>query len=243
MTIPPDRDVAILPAAFARDVFPDSGLVLIAALSLVGALAVTTALLMDYTGSVDATLLKWIHNNAVLTPAKAPGWFNDGVRDVTALGSYTVLTGAVLSMFGFLVAARRRRLAFFLIISSLMALGLSNSIKIAVARPRPDLFPQLVPTVSASFPSGHAMLSAAIILTLGGVLAFAAKRPSERQMVMLAAFAVAICVGLSRLWLGVHWPSDVLAGWCLGFTWAALTLLIAKRIDLQGQPQVFAPPS
>jgi undecaprenyl-diphosphatase len=233
---------AKLPAAFGSDVFPDSSLVLTAILSVAGGLLITAALLANLTEGIDSTLFRLIHDNGVLTPATAPAWFNDSVRDLTALGSYTVLTGTVAAMIGFLMTARRLRLAALLAVSSLGALALSNSIKFAVARPRPDLFPQLVPTVSASFPSGHAMLSAAIILTIGGVLAFAAKRPSERRMIVGAAFVVSVCVGLSRLWLGVHWPSDVLAGWCFGFTWAALTLLIAKRIDLQGQPEVAMPP-
>jgi undecaprenyl-diphosphatase len=118
----------------------------------------------------------------------------------------------------------------------------SNLVKFSVGRVRPQVVEHMVLTVSASFPSGHALLSAAIILTIGGLVAFQARKPAERRVIAAAAFSLTFLVGLSRIWLGVHWPMDVLAGWMFGTSWAAMTLWFAKRLDRQGQKPVLPPP-
>ncbi|TIO49667.1 MAG: phosphatase PAP2 family protein, partial [Mesorhizobium sp.] len=98
-------------------------------------------------------------------------------------------------------------------------------------RPRPDLVSHLVNETSLSFPSGHAMLSAVTYLTLGSLAA--RFLPNRRTKIFVLGLAVltTVLVGTSRVYLGVHWPSDVLAGWCAGFAWAMLCWLAARLLQ------------
>ena len=218
-----------------QDVFPDKVLLGLAAVTTIIAGAITVAVLTGWSGQLDQSFFDLVHTGPAWTPTTAPGWWNEAIRDVTALGGTLVLTGSVVASCLYLLAAARYRL-FGLLLASAIAVTVFNvSVKMAIARVRPSSVEHLVVTTSASFPSGHALLSAAIILTIGGLMAFAARKPIERKVIVCTALFVTVCVGLSRIWLGVHWPSDVLAGWMFGMAWAAVTLWLAKRIDRQGQ--------
>jgi len=104
---------------------------------------------------------------------------------------------------------------------SIIGASLLNIIfKLSLHRPRPELVPHLARVSNASFPSGHAMISAAIFLTVGAMLAETQKRPAARAYLMGLAGLLVILIGCSRVYLGVHWPSDVMAGWCFGSVWA-----------------------
>jgi undecaprenyl-diphosphatase len=221
-----------------EDVFPDHALLRIAAGTAVIAGLLTVAVHFGATGSIDRLLFDFVHAGDNWTPKTSPVWWNEAVRDITALGGFAVLTGAVISSCAYLVAAGRLRLFWLLLGSAVAATLFSNLVKFSVGRVRPQVVEHMVMTVSASFPSGHALLSAAIILTIGGLVAFQARRPAERRVIAVAAFSLTLLVGLSRIWLGVHWPIDVLAGWMFGISWAAMTLWFAKRLDRQGQKPV-----
>jgi undecaprenyl-diphosphatase len=163
-------------------------------------------------------------------------WLWEAVRDITALGSTIVLTAAVAAAAGYLFAARRIQLALILLASALGATVFNTGLKWFIARARPELEDARVTTYTASFPSGHALLSVAIILTIGGILAFAARWRQERVIIIGAALCLGIAIGFSRILLGVHWPSDVMAGWLFGGAWASLTLWVARRTARPGQP-------
>ncbi len=241
MTIHPMPGMTEKRAILARrgldeDVFPDRLLVRVAASATLIAMLVTVAVLGDWTSGLDQSFFDLVHLGSAWTPSTAPAWLNEAFRDLTALGGTAVLTGSVIATCLYMLAAGRHRLFALLLGSALAATLFSGSVKIAIARVRPTGVEPLVAATSASFPSGHALLSAAIILTIGGLVAFAARKPIERRVIVCTALAVTASVGLSRVWLGVHWPSDVLAGWMFGTAWAAGTLLLAKRIDRQGGP-------
>ncbi len=112
----------------------------------------------------------------------------------------------------------------------------SQLLKIGFARPRPDLVPYGTEVFTASFPSGHAMMSAVVYLTLGALLARTESRRRVKSYVMAIAAVLTLLVGLSRIYLGVHWPSDVVAGWALGAGWAAFAWLV--MLWLQGRGKV-----
>jgi undecaprenyl-diphosphatase len=175
----------------------------------------------------DRGVFLWLHHSE-FAPATHPGWLREGVRDLTALGSFVVLAAAVLGSAGYLMAAHRRLLALLLVVSAICATAVSTALKVATGRGRPDLLERAVETFTASFPSGHAFLSAAILLTLAGLLARASPREGQRRVIVSCAVVLTLAVGLSRVYLGVHWPSDVLAGWLLGAAWAAGTLVAAE---------------
>ncbi len=179
---------------------------------------------------IDEAVLLALRNPADLSDPVGPRWFEELVRDITALGSTGVLTLVVVAVAGFLFLAEKPKKALAVVVWSSAGVGLSQFAKAGFARPRPDLVPHAAEVFTLSFPSGHAMQSAVIYLTLGTMIA--ATQQSRRIKFYVLAFAVilTVLVGLSRVYLGVHWPSDVLAGWTLGAAWAGLGWLVFRRI-------------
>jgi undecaprenyl-diphosphatase len=155
------------------------------------------------------------------------------VRDITALGGPVVLTLLTLTAGGFLVLTGKKRMAYFLCASVLGGALLSWILKDAFQRPRPDLLPYLAETARTSFPSGHSMMSSLTYFTLGALLARAQNRLTLKAYVMLVAVFLTLIVGLSRIYLGLHWPTDVLAGWMAGASWAASCWLLARWLQRQ----------
>lgn len=151
-----------------------------------------------------------------------PAWLEASVMDITALGGFAVLALVTLFAIGYLAVQRKWIEALTLLVATGGGTAISEGLKVGFARPRPDLVAHVVETTSMSFPSGHAMLSAVTYLTLGALLAQAQERTSVRGYILGVAIVLTLLIGLSRIYLGVHWPTDVLAGWCLGAAWALI---------------------
>lgn len=151
-----------------------------------------------------------------------PAWLPSAVRDVTALGSSTVLTFIVLVTAIFLRLAGRTRTALLVIAATSLGSITVETIKALVSRSRPDLIGRLMEETSRSFPSGHAALSAIVYLTLATLLFPVLRGRQIRAFVVIVALTLTLSVGVSRVYLGVHWPSDVVAGWAFGGVWAML---------------------
>ena len=156
------------------------------------------------------------------------------MRDITALGSTGVLTIMVLSVVGFLAMTRKGHAAILVLASVVGGTLLSQTMKFAFARPRPDLVPHGAEVFTASFPSGHSMMAAVVYLTLGALLARTQPDRSVKVYIMTIAVALTAMVGISRVYLGVHWPTDVLAGWSLGGVWALLCWLVMVWLQKRG---------
>jgi undecaprenyl-diphosphatase len=152
------------------------------------------------------------------------------VRDVTALGGTTLVT--LVTVVGVLAFAFHRRYRHSLVLAGavLLAWASSNLTKALYHRPRPDLVPHGVEVYSASFPSGHSTLAAATYLTLAMLVASLEPRRRTKALAYGLAAVVLVAVGFSRVYLGVHWPSDVLAGWCLGAMWALAAWLVLRLL-------------
>jgi undecaprenyl-diphosphatase len=150
-----------------------------------------------------------------------PDWFEEMVRDVTALGSYAFVIIIVTAAIGYLLLTRKYGLALLLLTAEAGGMLISSLLKELFDRPRPDL-EHAARVFTASFPSGHATLSAVTFLTLGALLTRVTADRDAKLYFMGAAVVLTIMVGLSRLYLGVHYPSDILAGWCIGSAWAVL---------------------
>ncbi|MBX3439246.1 MAG: phosphatase PAP2 family protein [Planctomycetaceae bacterium] len=192
------------------------------------------------TDAIDRALLLAARNPNDLSDPIGPRWVEEMARDVTALGGITVLTLVTLSVVGYLLLERKSRAAIVVIVAVVGGLAVSHALKWQVGRPRPDLVPHGSYVSSASFPSGHAMMSAATYFTLGALLARVHdQRRLKAYFLILAAF-LSVAVGISRVYLGVHWPSDVLAGWALGACWAVLCWLIARRLQRTGEMEKIA---
>ena len=163
-----------------------------------------------------------------------PEWLESAVRDVTALGGTTIIAMVTLATAGYLMLSGRRHAAFLLLAAILGAVLLSFGIKAGIERPRPELFPHGVEVYTASFPSGHATGAAATYLTLGALLARFQRARRLKVYLMSVAVLLTLMIGVSRLYLGVHWPTDVLAGWTLGSCWALLCWMVARQLQRLG---------
>jgi undecaprenyl-diphosphatase len=151
-----------------------------------------------------------------------PAWLPSAMRDVTALGSTTILSFVVVATSIFLLLLRRLRSAAMVLGATVLGACTITLIKALVSRARPDIVDRLMIETSHSFPSGYAANSAIVYLTLA-TLFFPVLRGRRMRGFVLAVAMILVCmIGVSRVYLGVHWPSDVLAGWCFGSVWALL---------------------
>lgn len=167
-----------------------------------------------------------------------PTWLEAVFRDLTALGGYTIITTIAVLAVGYLAILRRWSTIAVFAASLIGGTILNNILKLVLDRPRPDLVAHLVEVQTLSLPSGHAMLSAIVYLTLGALLAQVQRSWALKIYVVMAGVALTMLVGLSRIYLGVHWPTDVLAGWCIGAAWAMAFWLLAQFLERGvGPPQ------
>lgn len=160
-----------------------------------------------------------------------PRWLEIAAADVTALGSIAVLALLSLLLAGLFVSLNRGREAVVVLASAAGGVAISQGLKVLFGRERPDMALRSVEAMNPSFPSGHAMLSAVVFLTLGALSARYAQRGHVKAYVMGAAVLATLLVGCTRVYLGVHWPTDVLAGWCVGAAWATACWLAAWALE------------
>ncbi len=172
-----------------------------------------------------------------------PSWLVDVVQDVTALGSGPVLGLVLLAVVGFLLIQRAHHAVLFVLVATLGGGFLSLVLKEWFVRPRPDPALRLAQVWSPSFPSGHSMMSAVVYMTLGALLARLVERHALKLYVVGVALVLTLLVGLSRVCLGVHYPTDVLAGWSAGLSWAVTCWLIARFLQRRGAIEETAVPS
>ncbi|MCO5166743.1 MAG: phosphatase PAP2 family protein [Planctomycetes bacterium] len=211
---------------------------------LLGAALVVAGLLgfILLAGIVNADAVQRLDEQAVLAlrhpddPGRllGPAWLSDAARDVTALGSTVVLVIFTLVAAGWLGLRRSWPEAGLLGLALAGGSALTWSLKGLFERARPDLVPHLDAVMSPSFPSGHALQAAVVYLTLGAVLARLLPRRSEKLYALAVALGLALLVGVSRVVVGVHYPTDVLAGWCVGAAWASLCWFAALRLQRRG---------
>ena len=170
--------------------------------------------------AIDRSVLLALREVGRASDPIGPAWLTTAAADLTSLGSIAVLTLVVMVMVGLFVSLGHRRQASIMLLASLGGLAWSESMKALFNRSRPEEIYRVVEAVNASFPSGHTILSASVYLTLGALVSSFATKRRVRAFALVTAIIVAVLVGLSRVFLGVHWASDVLGGWCLGGAWA-----------------------
>lgn len=183
----------------------------------------------------DEKLIIAMRNPGDLSDPVGPKWLEELGRDFTALGGVGVLTFLTVAVAGYLILTQKRRSAVLIVVAVLGGLVLSNVLKTGFDRPRPDLVPHGSHVYTASFPSGHSTMSAVTYLTLGALLARVNPRRRVKAYLIAMALLTTIIVGASRVYLGVHWPTDVLAGWTLGISWALVCWLAAIWLQKKGQ--------
>lgn len=187
------------------------------------------------TRAFDEAVLRALRSPTNPADPLGPWWVETAFRDLTSLGSTAVLTVITLAAIGYLLIDGKRAAAVFVLLSIGGGTIVSTLLKNVIARPRPELVAHLVDVRTLSFPSGHAMLSAVTFLTLGALLARLQSRRRLKAYLLTMAVFLSLLVGISRVYLGVHWPTDVLAGWCVGAAWAMLCWLLALWLQHRGQ--------
>ena len=173
----------------------------------------------------DQAVLTWMQ--PVPGVPRGPWWLKEAAADLTSLGGISVLTLFALIAFVFLLIQRKRLSALLLVVGLAGGVGLSEGLKALFERARPPSAYQAVDTLNASFPSGHALLSTVFYLTLGVMLTRAFSQSHFKAFVLGAAMLIALLIGLTRIYLGAHWASDVFAGWSVGAAWAMVLWLVA----------------
>jgi undecaprenyl-diphosphatase len=186
------------------------------------------------THAFDRYVVLMMRDPADLSNPLGAIWIEELGRDVSALGGFGVLTFLVLASAGFLWLSDQRRSTGFLLVSVTTGVALSQTLKSFFDRPRPDFVSQEAAVYTAGFPSGHSMMAAIVYLTLGVLLARTLDSKMVQGYVISLAIIVVIAVGISRIYLGLHWPTDVLAGWILGASWALLCGALARWLGLRG---------
>lgn len=185
----------------------------------------------DGTSGFDRWLMLALRRPGDLAQPVGPAWLKAAAIDVTALGGVTVLTLVTVLAVGYLLASRKWLTAGLLTAATVSGRILGSVLKAGFGRARPDIVPHLVDVHSLSYPSGHATNSAIVFLTLGALLARAQDMRRTRIYVMAAGVLLTVLVGCSRVLVGVHWPTDVLAGWAVGGSWAMLWWAMTMRVD------------
>ena len=179
----------------------------------------------------DQAVLDWMQ--PVAGDPRGPWWLMEAASDLTSLGGISVLTLLAVIAIAFLLIQRKRLSALLLVLGLAGGVALSEGLKALFGRARPPAPFQAVETLNASFPSGHALLSTVFYLTLGVMLTRAFPRAHLKAFVLVASMTVALLIGLTRVYLGAHWASDVFAGWCAGAAWAMALWLVAYAIGRQ----------
>ena len=179
---------------------------------------------------IDGAILLALRADGMTDPI-GPAWFEYAMADITALGGYAVLTLLVALSALYLLLQRRPGTAAMVVCAVVSGTFVVALFKAIFDQDRPDLVDHLTHATSSSFPSGHASAAALTYLTLGLLLASAQERRRARIFIVASALTIAILVGFSRVYLGVHWPSDVLAGWGFGAAWAIGWWLTARLVS------------
>ena len=164
-----------------------------------------------------------------------PAWVQEAARDLTSLGSIIVLLIITLAIAGYLFLARKQAAAWLMLIAVFGGIALSDLLKFAFGRPRPDFISPAARVFTTGFPSGHATMSAVTYLTIAALLARSQSSPGIGVYFIALAALLTILIGVSRIYLGVHYPTDVLGGWCIGTAWAIACWIIAARLQATGR--------
>lgn len=185
---------------------------------------------------IDTSLLLALRDSNDVRQGWGPLWVSSLMRDITALGSNWLLGFFSLMLAGYLRLTGKGRLAVYFLIVIASGMVFSFLLKWGFSRPRPELVPHATKVYTSSFPSGHAMSSALFFLSSALVLGWRQAKPSAARWLLGIAVVIPLCVSLSRVYLGVHWPSDVIAGLCAGFFWALLCFVLTPPYFLQDSP-------
>lgn len=204
-------------------------------LSVMGFIEVAEEVLEGGWRGFDESVLLALRTPGAPDDPIGPPWIEEIVRDFTALGGLGVVTLITAAVCGSLLIARRHSTALYILVAVGGGALMSTLLKHGFDRPRPSLVAHGMHAYQSSFPSGHSMMSAVVFLTIGALLARLQEQRQQRFYIMGVAVIVVILVGVSRVYIGVHWPTDVVAGWLAGAAWAMICWLGALWLNRPGR--------
>ncbi len=149
------------------------------------------------------------------------------MRDITSLGGETIITIITIFVVGFLFLQKRYDAMWLVLAATIGGALISLGLKEFYGRERPDISYRLINVTPLSFPSGHSMMSAIVYLTQAAIIARIQKNKKIRIYILSAALFLTFIIGLSRVYLGVHYPTDVIGGWTVGLAWASFCWFVA----------------
>jgi undecaprenyl-diphosphatase len=190
------------------------------------------------THAFDAAVLRALRSGEDFGEPVGPRWLRNSARDVTALGSTSVLLMVTLAVGGFLALTRNFTAMTLVLAATWGGQLICSVLKAGLHRARPDIVPHWDTVATPSFPSGHAMMSAVVYLTLGVMLANFVQGRRLKTYIIAVAALLTFLVGASRIFLGVHYPTDVLAGWTAGLVWALVCGLAMSLYKRRGETRL-----
>jgi undecaprenyl-diphosphatase len=230
-----------LPPAIGRALLrlaDSDAVLLVRALLAVGAVWFFIALASEVgegeTRGIDERVVRAFRDAADASTPIGPAWMAGAMRDLTALGSNAVLLIFTAAVAVFLAVRRQTHALALVVVSTTGGFLLAQGLKLLFARPRPEVVPHLAVVTSSSFPSGHSMFSAVVYLTLAAVLSQMVEPRGLKVYILGVACFLTFVVGVSRVYLGVHYPTDVLAGWAAGLAWAVVCWMVASYLQRRG---------
>ena len=189
----------------------------------------------------DRSIILAFRDPGNLSAPIGPAWLQEAARDLTSLGSIVVLVIITATVAGYLFLARRQVAAWLMLFAVFGGIALSDLLKFAFARPRPDFVAPAARVFTTSFPSGHATLSAITYLTIAALLARSQSSSKIGRYFIIVAALLTILIGISRIYLGVHYPTDVVGGWCIGAAWALGCWVLMTWLQHGGRVEAAGP--
>lgn len=180
---------------------------------------------------IDRQILQAFRSSSNAADPIGPAWIEEAARDITALGSITVLLLVTVTVSAVLYFTQLRARAAILLIATLFALASSSGLKQIIDRSRPELVDHQTRVFTRSFPSAHAMNSTAVYVTIASMLAGLARKKRVKTVSLAMGASIALLIGVSRTYLGVHWPTDVIAGWTGGIIIALCSVLLGQYVS------------
>lgn len=177
--------------------------------------------------SLDEVMLSVFRSSSDRTNPVGSRGIEDISRNISSMGSNAVLVFVSIIVVSYLLAQGRKKASWLVVASIVGSLGISFVLKLLFDRPRPDLSVESVHVTTSSFPSGHAMVSMAVYTLFAALLARLDSRRWVKIFFLASAVLINLVIGITRLHLGTHWPTDLLAGWTIGAAWTTLCWLTA----------------
>ncbi len=179
----------------------------------------------------DNSILKSLREPADVSQPAFPDWVTEAMKDITSLGSATVIVIFTIIIVGYLLLRKKYYWMWLVIIATIGGALLVWGLKEFIGRTRPEIVTHLLKENSLSFPSGHSMMSAIVYLTQATLITKIEESRKVRIYIISTALFLTMLIGISRVYIGVHYPTDVLAGWIAGISWALLCWYVASLLE------------